>query len=258
MIEHSKILEFASQFQNAKPFNYIVIDNFLSEELATKLESEFPDYNSDFWHVYKNQIEDKKTINDWNKFGETTYRFFDYLNSADFVKSLSGLCNVQLMSDPGLNGGGWHIHGNGGNLNPHLDYSIHPKLKKQRKINIIIYLSKDLKPEHGGQLGLWAHDENLKAPAKLCHEVDPKFNRAIIFDTTQNSWHGMSQMLQTPDGVFRKSIAAYYLCEPPAGTDPRGKALFAPREEQKDDQEVAELIKRRSQVSSASSVYIKK
>jgi 2OG-Fe(II) oxygenase superfamily len=258
MIDHLKILDLAPIFKEAKPFSYAVIDNFFSEDLADSLESEFPDYESDVWHVYKNQIEDKKTINDWNKFGGVTYRCFNYLNSPDFVNVLSRFSATNLMSDPGLNGGGWHIHGNGGNLNPHLDYSIHPKLKKQRKLNIIIYLSRNLKSEHGGQLGLWEHDVKNNAPGKLSYEVDPKFNRAIIFDTTQNSWHGMSRMLKTPDGIFRKSLAVYYLCEPPENTDPRGKALFAPREEQKNDTEVADLIKKRSQVSSASSVYVKK
>jgi len=32
------------------------------------------------------------------------------------------------------------MHAAGGNLNPHLDYSIHPKMGLQRKLNVIIYL----------------------------------------------------------------------------------------------------------------------
>jgi len=82
--------------------------------------------------------------------------------------------------DHGLHGGGWHIHGHGGNLNPHLDYSIHPKMKLMRKLNIIIYMSKELDDTHGGHLGLWDHDLTRNGPGKLVKEIQPKFNRAVI------------------------------------------------------------------------------
>ena len=44
-----------------------------------------------------------------------------------------------LGEDIGLNGGGWHTHKRGGKLNTHLDYSLHTKLKLERKLNIINY-----------------------------------------------------------------------------------------------------------------------
>ena len=65
-------------------------------------------------------------------------------------------------------------------LNPHLDYSLHPKLYLQRKLNIIIYISKLWKENWGGGLGL-ENDNNQ--PGKLEKTIIPKFNRAIIFDT---------------------------------------------------------------------------
>lgn len=258
MMNISRIQEGEFQFKLSPPFNHHVYDNFFSEDIAQGLESEFPSYNSERWHLYKNSIEDKKTLNDWNQFGPLTYQCFSFLCSNPFVEALSNLCGVKLYPDIGLHGGGWHIHGNGGNLNPHLDYSIHPKLKLQRKINLIIYLDSHLKKEHGGQLGLWSHDPTLNLPKDLIKEIDPIFNRAVIFDTTQNSWHGMSKTLTTPENVHRKSLAVYFLCDPAEGTDLRMKALFAPREEQKDDQSVKELIEKRSQLGSASSVYIEK
>ena len=72
-----------------------------------------------------------------------TYRTFSYLNSNDFV-SLLGRTLFKgdiLSSDFGLNGGGWHVHSRGGKLNTHLDYSLHPKTRQQRKLNIIVYLN---------------------------------------------------------------------------------------------------------------------
>ena len=75
-----------------------------------------------------------------------------------------------LISDPGLNGGGWHIHKQGGKLNTHLDYSLHPKLVLQRKINIIIYLNSCWKKNWGGNLGLWGNGSS-KFPGKTFPSV---------------------------------------------------------------------------------------
>lgn len=115
------------------------------------------------------------------------------------------------------------MHGAGGSLNPHLDYSIHPKLPLQRKLNLIVYLSQDLKETHGGHFGLWTGENS---PDTLVKEIAPKFNRAIIFDTTQNSWHGLSRECVAPDGIYRKSIAIYYLTDLPEHADTRSRALF--------------------------------
>lgn len=257
MVDLKKLELSAQAYRTATPFNHAVIDKFFESDTAEGLESEFPSYGSEKWHVYSNAIEEKKTANVWNYFPGLTYKVFSYLCSSEFTAALSKFCGVRLYPDIGLHGGGWHIHSHGGNLNPHLDYSLHPKLGLQRKINIIVYLSSGLRSEHGGQLGLWDHDPEKHLPGKLVREVEPIFNRAIIFDTTQNSWHGMSRPLVVPEGIYRKSLAIYYLCEPPAGVDKRAKALFAPRGDQEGNQEIQELIRKRSDVSQAELVYRK-
>jgi hypothetical protein len=65
----------------------------------------------------------------------------------------------------------------------------------------------------------------------------------------------MSRELAVPDNTYRKSLAIYYLREPAAGVDVRGRALFAPRDVQKDDPEVLETIRLRSSVTTSASVY---
>jgi hypothetical protein len=255
MINHAALTSAFSGFPKGQPFSHCVVDDFVPEGLAAQLESDFPPYDSPKWFVYKNKIEDKKALNDWNVFPGATYKFFQYLNTAEFVNLLSGLAGAKLSSDQGLHGGGWHVHGPGGNLNPHLDYSIHPKLGLQRKLNIIVYISSALKAEHGGHLGLWAHDPATGRPGKLVTEIQPKFRRAVIFDTTQNSWHGMSRPLTQPEGIYRKSLATYFLCDPAKDSDPRGRALFAPREDQKGDPGIEDLIRARAGVASSEKVY---
>jgi Rps23 Pro-64 3,4-dihydroxylase Tpa1-like proline 4-hydroxylase len=254
-IDYQKLQQ---QFLSSEPFNHVVIDNFFEKEFALKLEKDFPDFNDKSWYHYDNPIEHKKAMNHWDKFPKNTYETFSFLNSKTFIDQLEKLTNInELIPDIGLNGGGWHMHGKGGKLNVHLDYSIHPKLMLERRINIIIYLCKDWQESWGGELGLWSHDEKNNAPKDCIHKISPIFNRAVIFDTTKNSWHGLPEELKCPDNVYRKSLAIYYLSNPRKEASKRGKALFAPYKDQVNDPKILELIQKRSNIYSAKDVYKK-
>ncbi len=245
------------QWVNAKPYNHIVIDDFLPIDMANKIADEFPNADSDFWYEYANPLEIKKTCSDWNKFTPSIYQVFMELFSNNTVEFLSYLTDKKLIPDIGLNGGGLHCHKPGGKLNTHLDYNIHPKIHMQRKVNIIVYVARDWKPEYKGSLGLWEHNEETNQPGQLVQSIECKFNRAVIFDTTMNSWHGLPDPVLCPENMSRNSLAAYYLCEAPLVTEDRGKALFAPTEDQKGNEEILEIIKKRANVSTASEVYKK-
>ena len=230
-----------------KPFDYWVVDDFLPTETARQLSNEFMDYNYPKWYCYNNPLENKKSCNDWWEFPPKTYEFFMHLSSSDFVQKIKTLTGIEsLYPDIGLHGAGWHIHGTGGKLNVHLDYSIHPKLNLQRKLNLILYLTEDWNTDWGGGLELWSHDDQKHRPKKCEKVVDNVFNRAIIFDTTQNSWHGFPEPITCPEGTYRKSLAFYYLTDPPQNVDNRKRALYAPYKDQENNKEVLELIKRRA------------
>jgi len=252
-IDFKNLSQNLKNFKKGEPFHHCVIDNFFHKDIARKLSKEFPAYDSKEWYVYKNAIENKKASNNWNLFPEITYKVLTYLSSQEFASYLSESFNKKLYPDIGLHGGGWHIHSNGGNLNPHLDYSIHPKLRLQRKINLIIYLSELMTKDMGGEFGLWSGDSN--APNDLAKTVQPLFNRAVIFDTTQNSWHGMVNPVTCPSDVYRQSMAVYYLCDLEDNADSHERALFAPRDNQKGDEDVENLIEKRYGIQSSHEVY---
>lgn len=238
------------RFKAGKPFNHIVIDNFWRPEIAQELVAEFPDYNSDVWTAhYHNPLEDKKACNHWDRFPKTTYQAFDYLNGDGFTNIVEHITDTWgIKNDVGLHGGGWHCHHKGGKLNIHLDYSIHPKLKLERHFNLIIYMTPNWNPKWGGGLEFWSSDENGK-PIECSTTVENKFNRAVIFDTTQNSWHGLPEQLNCPEGINRQSLAIYYLTDPNSSADPRPRALYAPHKEQANDPEILEFIEKRSRLS---------
>ena len=228
------------------PYDHWVLDDFFPVDVARRLANEFPDYNEPNWHWYNNPLENKKAKNHWYEFPQLTYQIFSHLNSTEFIETIREITGIQtLYPDIGLHGGGWHMHSRGGKLNIHLDYNINPKLNLQRKLNLIVYLTEDWDTSWGGGLELWSHNEETNLPDKREVVVDNIFNRAILFDTTQNSWHGLPQPITCPEGVYRKSIAVYYMTDIPENANQRKRALYAPTKEQENDSEVLDFIKER-------------
>jgi len=237
----------SEDFSKAKPFNHVVIDDFFTEEVAHNIFAGMPGYDENTDAKYDNAIEKKRTIQNWTKFSKNVYKALSYLVSEPFVVKLARMTEeYDLVPDYGLHGGGIHMHQSGDYLNVHLDYDIHPKMDMKRKLNLIVYLNPNWKKEWGGNIGLWSHDKTSKQPKALVESIWPKFNRAVLFDTTQNSWHGVTEGINAPEGQYRKSLAIYYLIPTDDIDNKRQKALFVPREEQKGDDGVMNLIKTRS------------
>lgn len=65
-------------FINAKPFSYVVIDNFLNKDYIEKIHEEFPK-EFDNWHKYYNPLEVIMILKIWKKI-QKIY-FINYLAS---------------------------------------------------------------------------------------------------------------------------------------------------------------------------------
>lgn len=221
---------------DTRPYWHCVVDDFFDD--PDSIANEFPDQTDPCWFSYDNPLEIKQTCNDWHKFGPNVYAAFTELMSPVYATRLSMQAGCLVVPDYGLHGGGLHQHGSGGKLNVHLDYNLHPKLPLQRRLNLIVYLTKDWKDEWGGHLGLYENQ------TKLSKKILPKYNRAVIFDT-RNAWHGLPEPIKCPPDVTRKSIAVYYLCEPESYEN-RKRALFAPTAEQQGDPDIEMLIRKRA------------
>lgn len=232
------------KFWMGNPFPHVVLDDFWLPSFAEKLATEVPDDDSELWNgYYNNELEYKRSLNVWDHFDTNTYNAFAFLTSEKFTQYLSNTLDIPgLVPDVGLHGGGLHLYPPGGKLNPHVDYSHHPKTGLRRKLNLLVYLNSDWKHDQGGQLGLWTPDSALECrePEKV---IEPLFNRAVIFESTQQSYHGLVHPVSN-NGDFRRSMAVYYLIDD--NTDMQNpKATFLPTMTQKDNKEVLDLIKRR-------------
>jgi len=101
-----------------------------------------------------------------------------------------------------------HKISRGGKLGVHADFNVNFVNNLHRRINVLIYLNEDWNPEWNGHLELW--DKDL---SKCCVKVEPIFNRAVVFNITDDAFHGHPEPLQCPETVSRYSLALYYYTE---------------------------------------------
>jgi len=231
-----------NKFLNAVPFEHIVIDNFLNEKYANELYDLFPEKFED-WYVYENPIEVKYTYDNIDNLNEKFRNYFYYLSSNKILDIFRKLTDItDLTYDEYLHGAGLHCHPKYGRLNIHLDYEKHPITYKERRLNIILFLTKNWKQEWGGQNELWDKDA-----IKCVTKTDVKFNRAIIFKTNDISWHGLPNPINCPEEYFRKTLAFYYVS--PLKTiknEYRSKAKYILTDNKKSDKNFEKLCEIRS------------
>ena len=198
----------ANTYQTNKPFPSIYIDDFFDENFLEEVLKEFPrvDQLKDKIY-YANPNEDKYATKGEYTFGDQTKKLVHFLNSQPFLEFLQKITGIEetLIPDPYFEGGGFHEIKPGGFLKVHVDFHKNKKLQLSRRVNFLIYLNKDWEEEYGGHLELWEKDMS-----KCVSKILPKFNRAAMFSTTGDSWHGHPEPLSCPEGNSRKSLALYY------------------------------------------------
>lgn len=201
--------ELKKSFQSKKPFRYLVFENFFKTDKADEILNNYPHIEEGVWNS-------KTYVDQKNKFQKTQFEkgsvlqnAFDELNSSAFLKWLEDITEIEepLIGDKDLFGGGLHQSIKGAFLNVHVDYNFHPKTKYHRRLNVLVYMNKDWKDEYEGNVEFWDFTDDKKD--KLA-SVAPHFNRCVIFETNEISYHGHPKPLNAPQGINRKSMATYY------------------------------------------------
>lgn len=191
------------------PYKHIVIDNFLPVELATQCLESFPPLDADIWeHSNDPEIEVKFRTKWQSEFDipEGILPAVKILNCSIFLKAMSERIGIpKLIPDPYYSGGGLNVTVRGGLLDVHVDGNYHDAMGLNRRINAIVYLNPGWEEGWGGEFGLYDNtgDNCLKA-------VAPLFNRLVVFDTHDFSFHGLPNPLNFPEGKARRSIILYY------------------------------------------------
>lgn len=202
--------EKAKEYQQAHPFPYGQFEHFLEDWAAHKAMDAFPAVKDSGWIHYVHFNEKKHGLNKMDLIPPFIQEVIQELNSDEFLRILCKLTGIEgLKADPSLEGGGLHQTQRGGFLNIHADFTVHPhKRNWRRRVNVLVYLNEGWKPEYRGDLELWTRDMK-----ECAAKISPVFNRCAIFNTDEDSYHGLPDPIQCPEDMTRKSIALYYFTE---------------------------------------------
>lgn len=192
-------------YQSAAPFPHVVLDELFEDADLDAVLREFPAPDAMRWMSFDNAMEKKLGYHhETSTVAPVIRAFLDAMNGFEMLLWLEALTGIDgLIPDSYFGGGGLHQIEPGGFLKVHADFNVHPKLKLDRRLNMLIYLNHDWRGEWGGHLELW--------DAHSCHtKILPSFNRTVIFSTTDASFHGHPHPLTAPPGRTRKSVSLYY------------------------------------------------
>lgn len=211
--------DLAREFRDGIPFKHAVIDRFLLPEFCGRLLAEFPRYDperfrNEHGHLGKAHFENLPELGPAYRQLDRTLRSKAFL---DFMSQITGIPG--LMYDPGYFGGGVHENLESMELDPHVDFTMHPKTGLFRRVNMLLYLNPDWDESWGGNLEL--HTDPWQPPdLDPVRRIAPLFNRCVVFETSDKSWHGFQPIKLPPGGKARsrRSIALYLYTK----DDPRG------------------------------------
>lgn len=212
-----------SAFAAAAPFPHVVIDDFLEANFASALLATFPAFERGNSVGDDGKPGGKSTLAKIRQLGPAWQRLDDAIQSPEFLAAVAGFTGIdELIYDPWYLGGGTHENRNGMSLDPHVDFNYHPSERWHRRLNLIVYLNPAWDAAWGGCLELF---RDPHADAQPVASIAPVYNRCVIFETSERSWHAFNQIALPPEhaDLTRRSIALYFY------TKDRPAAEIAPR-----------------------------
>jgi Rps23 Pro-64 3,4-dihydroxylase Tpa1-like proline 4-hydroxylase len=208
------------RFQGADPFPHVVIDDFLKADFAEILWDDFPKKDekySKFCMGEDGKLSENYSNHDVNEFPSAFQRLDQLMKAPSFLSLLSELTGIPALEyDPDYAGGGIRESAGRTFLPPHIDFNHHPRRLFHRRLNLLLYLNKDWDAEWGGNLQV--HKDPRANTDSLVASYTPLFNRCLIFETSEISWHGFDR-LKPPPGKARRAFTIYFYTKDRPGAE---------------------------------------
>ena len=206
----AKAATYRDAFQTAQPFKHVCIDHFFTGGAAEAALREFPPFDREFAVNEYGEYGGKAVVSNIREISAFYAKLYDYLMSPEFLSAMSAITGIDnLHGDPTLYGGGSHENLNGQALDVHIDFNFQIAGGFHRRANLLLYLNKEWDPNWGGAIEL--HSNPRRPGADEVQQFNVIFNRAVIFETNEYSWHGFRQIRLPEDRLHlsRKCLSIY-------------------------------------------------
>lgn len=197
------------KWPDTEPFPHAIQDDFVSLEQVRAINEQWPERGWQ-WHIH--DYSRKRNCEQWEEMGRAARSVIGFCKSEGYMDVLRRFTDIaDLVPDETLHGEGLHETQTGGFLDVHVDFNRHPGTGLYRRLNLLIFLNEGWKEEWGGCLELWDGRTGT-----LSKRITPEAGRAVLFETSDHSFHGHPIALAAPDGRPRRSLALYYYSATPA------------------------------------------
>jgi len=197
-----------------EPYRHLVIDDFFDPRLADVCLKQFPALDQPCWEHANDADIEVKYRTTWKSEFDIPDGIVDavrILNAAPFLEAMAERIGIKkLVADPYFSGGGLNVTMPGGLLDVHVDGNYHDATGLNRRLNAIVYLNPHWEASWGGEFGVY--DKTGEVCVK---KVPPVFNRLVVFDSHDFSFHGLPDPVTFPAGEPRRSIILYYYTKEP-------------------------------------------
>lgn len=199
------IEDYRKDYQESKPYHHVMIDDFLSEEIARKLSKSFP-ADELFNHPKKDEHENKLEGDRFDLYPQVFSALKQEIAKpefSEFIEQITGIKGAFVTDDS--YGVGIQKGKKGSFEDVHIDFNIHPEKDVQHKLNFQLFLSPSWKAEWNGALEMWND-----CVSKCKKAVSCRFNRAIIFEVKDTAYYGYTKPLECPEHADRKVFSANF------------------------------------------------
>lgn len=198
------------KYASTPPYPNVVLDHVFDDDVLDKAVDCIADIPPGAYERADTPYQTHKWwLSDYRAMPEPLRNLLLWFNSSSCVDWMSEVTGIpDLIPDMTYYGGGLHVTGSGGRLGVHTDFNIHPELRLHRRVNALLFLNRGWQREWGGNLEMLGLDTGGKLV--YLRDIHPLFNRLVVFNITDQSFHGMPKALACPAGVERRSLALYY------------------------------------------------
>lgn len=206
------------------PYPIWIIDNTFHTDVLDKIIRDWP---GEGWHSGYPSVNGEanilengmKSISKYELMPDYIREFVKHLHGNNFTKIVENITDIKnLIPDESLRWSGLRMMLPNSYQLIHSDARQHPTNKLRKELTCLLYLNKDyVKERDEGCLEIW--NDNM---TKCVHQIEPLFNRMVIFLNSDTAYHGVPKVLSA-----RKMITFSILKE--GESTNRSKALFVPR-----------------------------